>query len=575
MKRIKRIASLILAMAMVFAMSATVFARSDLTTSDNPNFSAEGSGDTQTPGGDEQGDTPGGTNTTPALTQTGNYKIYQIFKADVDENGVVSNIKWGKNGTGIQNEDVGEEVVNDLEAVYASGDNDGNNHTVNDLAQLEVIKKYANLDGNPYDSGPGTTYSVESGYYLISGTVTYSGGEKYTSDTLYVVRVSGTTLEFSPKVGVPTVDKEIVTDKGNVEASAASIGDEVSYKITGTMPSNIDNYKTYYYLFTDTLEKGLTYEKDSIEVKVNNQRVTSGFSFSVTNNEGTDNTMTVEFENLKSLSKVVGDITADTEVVLTYKAVLNVYAVSAGEGNKNSVTLKYSNDPNGSGTGSTTPTGVTPKQEAVVYTTEVTITKTNQKGAFLPGVEFTLEGNDVNVVLVTETKFEENATGEYWKLKNGTYTKDDPKEHDASAYESTETKYAKTESAVAKGAGKGENGAKTDVVGIVDENGTVTFRGLGEGTYKIIETKALPGYNIAPPITFTLSFNSESKKFSSDNDEVKVGADNMFDTAIVNQSGALLPSTGGIGTTIFYVVGGLLVAGAGILLVTKKRMNTR
>ena len=122
---------------------------------------------------------------------------------------------------------------------------------------------------------------------------------------------------------------------------------------------------------------------------------------------------------------------------------------------------------------------------------------------------------------------------------------------------------------MAKGNGKTE----TDVVGTVQADGTVTFKGLGAGEYTITETKTLPGYNTIEPIQFKLTFNAETKTFVSDNENVTVGEDNMLDTSIVNQKGSLLPSTGGIGTTIFYIVGAVLVIGAGIILVTKKRMS--
>ena len=182
----------------------------------------------------------------------------------------------------------------------------------------------------------------------------------------------------------------------------------------------------------------------------------------------------------------------------------------------------------------------------------------------------------MNIVLVTEETFTEAADGEYWKLKDGTYTTTAPTvaddETDNTAdYDDINKKYTKTVGVVAKGTGKTE----TDVVGTVQEDGTVTFSGLGAGEYTITETKTLPGYNTIDPIKFTLTFDAETKTFASDNDKVTVGEDNTLDTSIVNQKGSLLPSTGGIGTTIFYVVGGILVIGAGILLVTKKRMNAR
>ena len=324
--------------------------------------------------------------------------------------------------------------------------------------------------------------------------------------------------------------------------------------------------------------------------------VTSYFYKGVgTDNETTGTTIEVGILDLKALSllkdpkPVVGPITAETKVVLTYTATLNENAVIAGDGNPNDVKLSYSNNPNNSGNGSTEPpenpnkptpthpTGESPKIEVVTYTTELTILKTDEDNKFLPGVEFTLTGNGVNIVLVTEETFTKAADGEYWKLKDGTYTttaptKTDDETDNTADYDSVDTKYTKTTTVVAKG-GKGET--KTDVVGTVQADGTVTFKGLGAGEYTITETKTLPGYNTIEPINFKLTFDAATKTFVSDNESVTVGEDNMLDTSIVNQKGSLLPSTGGIGTTIFYVVGAILVIGAGILLVAKKRMSSK
>ena len=568
MKRIKKLASLLLAMVMVLAMGTTVFANEN---TDLP----EGVDSTQ-----ETGDTQGETQTPATVTHT--YEIYQIFTGDYAD-GVLSNIKWGENGTGTKGEKVADSVLEALEAVT---DN------TSDTAQLAVIQQYANLESTPIRTGSENTYTgLTPGYYLVKdqdGSLTGTN----VPYTLYVVQVVDNTLTFTPKGDVPTTDKKIVEGNDKVDTNEASIGDEVNYEITGAMPSNIADYKTYYYKFTDTLSKGLTYKENSIKVTVNGVDVTKYFYKGVgTYNETTGTEIEVSILDVKALSLLtdpaVGAITKDTEVVLTYTATLNENAIIAGEGNPNDVKLTYSNDPNNSGDGSTTPpenpdkptpthpTGETPEIEVVTYTTELTILKTDEKNKFLPGVEFTLTGNGVNVVLVTEETFTEAADGEYWKLKDGTYTTTAPTvaddETDNTAdYDSTTIKYTKTTSVVAKGNGKTE----TNVVGTVQADGTVTFKGLGAGEYTITETKTLPGYNTIDPITFTLTFDaSKTPMFASNNDKVTVGTDNMLDTSIVNQSGSLLPSTGGIGTTIFYVIGGILVVAAGVLLVTKKRMK--
>lgn len=607
MKRIKKIASLLLAMMMVLSMGLTAFAAElpgDGTTTESGETT--GSDETTAPTAEpttEPGETADPTtapdatsgpttDATPSPTPvTHTYEIYQIFTGDyaeVDGKGILSNIVWGANGTGTVGDKVDKATLDALEAVA------GTDKT--DTDRLEVIKEYANLDSEPFLSGEDTTYSdVRAGYYLIKDKDGSLNGtnEAY---TLYVATVVNNKLTITPKTGIPTPDKKIVEGNDKVSTNEASIGDEVNYEITGTMPSNIDAYKTYYYMFTDTLSKGLTYKENSIKVTVNGVDVTSYFYKGVgTDNETTGTTIEVGILDLKALSllkdpkPVVGPITAETKVVLTYTATLNENAVIAGDGNPNDVKLSYSNNPNNSGNGSTEPpenpnkptpthpTGESPKIEVVTYTTELTILKTDEDNKFLPGVEFTLTGNGVNIVLVTEETFTKAADGEYWKLKDGTYTttaptKIDDETDNTADYDSVDTKYTKTTTVVAKG-GKGET--KTDVVGTVQADGTVTFKGLGAGEYTITETKTLPGYNTIEPINFKLTFDAATKTFVSDNESVTVGEDNMLDTSIVNQKGSLLPSTGGIGTTIFYVVGAILVIGAGILLVAKKRMSSK
>ena len=574
MKRIKKLASLLLALVMIFTMSATVFA-AEPEDMENPETTV--ADDITTEEGSTEEDA-----TTNSVTHT--YEIYQIFTGDFSE-GVLSNIKWGANGTGTLGEKVDTATLDALEGVKDA---------TSDTEKLAIINVYANLKSTPVTSGSETTYTgLTPGYYLVKDKDGSLAGEENESYTLYVVQVVNDTLAFTPKADVPETDKKIVEGENKVETNEASIGDEVNYEITGTMPSNIADYKTYYYMFTDTLSKGLTYKENSIKVTVNGVDVTNYFYKGVgTYNETTGTTIEVGILDIKALSLLtdlgVGEITKDTKVILTYTATLNENAVIAGDGNPNDVKLDYSNDPNNSGDGSTTPpenpdkpnpehpTGETPKIEVVTYTTELTILKTDEDNKFLPGVEFTLTGNGVNIVLVTEETFTEAADGEYWKLKDGTYTKTAPTvaddETDNTAdYDDINKKYTKTVGVVAKGTGKTE----TDVVGTVQEDGTVTFSGLGAGEYTITETKTLPGYNTIDPIKFTLTFDPVTKTFKSDNENVTVGTDNMLDTSIVNQKGSLLPSTGGIGTTIFYVVGGILVIGAGILLVTKKRMSAR
>lgn len=543
MRNAKRLASLLLALVLVFALAV-------------PAFAAE---------------------------PTHTYEIYQIFTGDFSE-GVLSNVKWGQNGTGTEGQAVSDEILKELEGVKDA---------TSDTAKLKVIVQYANLNTTAFQTGSATTYTgLANGYYLVKDQADTQNGQNGENGfyTLYIVRVVNGTLTFTPKGDVPESTKKIVEDNNKVDVNEASIGDTVNYEITGTLPTNIADYNTYYYVFTDTLSKGLTYKANSVKVTVNGTDLTSYFYVKATEySETAGTTITIGIQDLLALKNVQGmTIDASTKIIVTYSATLNENAVIAGEGNPNDVVLDYSNDPNNSGTGAATPpspnpdkpepthpTGETPKDEVVTYTTELTILKNDENNQILAGAEFTLSGNGVNIVLVSTEKFTENQSGEYWKLANGTYTKTAPTiagdETDNSAdYDSTETKYSKTSTIVAKGTGKTEN----TVVGTVDPStGLLTFTGLGAGTYTITESKTPAGYNTIAPITFTLTFNAATKTFVSDNKDVTVGADNKLDTTIVNKAGTLLPSTGGMGTTIFYVLGSVLVLAAVVLLVTKKRMN--
>ncbi len=583
MKRIKKIASLLLAMVMVFAMSVTAFASN-----------------VNTPAG--KGDF---TITINDQTAGYEYDAYQIFSGDLHEKDgtkTLSNIVWG---SGVDESKLEKAFENtsfagkkDAAEIAKMLEDPTSNQKDTDLAKefAEAIAKA--LTTTVKTSTPTmsdnkvlnyTISGLTAGYYLVNNKTAPADG----AYTRYILEVVGDVTP-TPKRDLPTTDKKIVEGNDKVTTNEASIGDEVNYEITGTMPSNIADYKTYFYKFTDTLSKGLTYKENSIKVTVNGVDVTKYFYKGVgTYNETTGTTIEVSILDIKALSLLtdpaVGAITKDTKVVLTYTATLNENAVIAGNGNPNDVKLSYSNDPNNSGNGSTTPpenpdkptpthpTGETPEVEVVTYTTELTILKTNEAGAFLPGVEFTLTGEGVNIVLVTEESFTVAADGEYWKLKDGTFTTTAPtvaddETNNTADYDSIETKYTKTTTVVAKGNGQTE----TDVVGVVQADGTVTFKGLGAGTYTITETKTLPGYNTIDPIEFTLTFDAtKTPMFESSNTDITVGGDNMLDTSIVNKKGSLLPSTGGIGTTIFYVVGGILVIGAGILLVTKRRMKAQ
>lgn len=512
------------------------------------------------------------------------FTAYQIFSAtNINEDKELGNIAWGSNLNKEAQAQLiawvnanliaeGEEKVSDAPGVAAALAAEPSK--AKDFAQAAF--NLISGDGSPVTNGD---TKLNIGYYLIVDETT---GTPLTPDVynLSILKVSdnNTPVTVVSKVSVPEVDKKILIAKGEdferVNINDASIGDEVKYEIVGTLPSNLADYETYFYKFTDTLSKGLTY-KGNMAIAIDGEPIDhksiDDIQIDVTANEDGTTTITVTFTDIKPMVK------ADSTVVLTYSATLNKDAEIAGAGNPNEIDLTYSNNPDKSSGGENDPLGVTPKATVKTYTTELTITKTDDKDKkFLPGVEFTLTGSGVNVVLVTEGKFVQAENGTYYKLTDGTYTETAPDDVTSDKYESTTTTY-KLETTINEKDSKKEG---VSITGTVDEYGTVTFTGLGAGEYKLSETKTLPGYNTIDDIEFEITAEVKDAEdgtkyvaFDSTDENIVLTETNTLAATIVNKKGVILPETGGVGTTVFYVVGAVLVLAAGILLIVKKRMN--
>lgn len=541
------------------------------------------------------------------------YKAYQIFAGTLGSDGVLSNIEWGSgiDGTALLNELKNNypdfaacENAKDV-AKLLSGATGMDHPKAIDFAEIA-----AEFVQNPGTSSvwTGTGYTIsglEDGYYLVVNTDIPDKDENgndipNTTVSRYIMEVVRD-VTVTHKGDFPKVEKKIVEGSTKVDINEALMGEPVNYEITGTIPTNITQYNTYYYVFHDTLSKGLTYNND-MKVTVNGVDVTTYFyKKAVENDVGTTN-ITVGIQDLLALENlkdsegnpVVGAITHETKVVLTYSADLNKDAVIASSGNPNDVYLQYSNDPNDDGEGTllppppnpeeptpVCPDGVTPKDEVKTYVTELTILKKDGAGNVLTGAEFTLTGEKLDYLVVDGVKFEKVAdgTGTYYLLTNGKYTDVAPVFVDDPATESVDEKtsdfYAETTPNYNKVIMTDEVVEKTSAVNIkayVDENGIVTFSGLAAGTYTLTETVTPDGYNTISPISFTIEFNPATQTFSVNNNLLWVEADNTIDGEIINVAGTVLPSTGGVGTTMFYVIGAVLFLSAAVVLVTKKRM---
>jgi LPXTG-motif cell wall-anchored protein len=286
---------------------------------------------------------------------------------------------------------------------------------------------------------------------------------------------------------------------------------------------------------------------------------------------------------------------------VTYTATLNDKAVVNGS-NDNKVKLVFYNDPNNSGSGKNTdkpttpdpenpptpdpniPTGETPEKETKTYTTGIYLTKVDgDTSARLTGAEFMLTGtNVIKLYVATETVFtpldKDATTNEdvYYELTTGAYTKNKPTGENNDAYKSTEQRYTRetvTEVLKVADAADGSTTTTRQVVGTVDgSSGVLVFTGLGAGTYTLTETKAPTGYNKMDPVDFTITYEGNGV-FSSTGKGKFDSSDGLIHYVAQNYPGSALPHTGGIGTTIFYVVGSVLVLGACIALITRRRMS--
>ena len=547
MKRMKKIMALLLGLVMALAMCMTAFAA----------------------------DTSLTINTTAGHT----YKIYQILKGDVsglsDGKGTLANVEVGSSVTDASA--TAEAIVN---ALMNKADGELGNAA---YAYVKGGNEVATVTG----TGSAVTTTLAEGYYVVTDEYTTTGSD---SLSRYLVAVAGPTT-MDPKTETPSIDKKIVdTDKNaamddNSKTDTAAIGDTIEYEITGSVP-NYDGYTYYYYVVDDTLSKGLTLDADSFAVKVGDTTLTKGSDYYVytTNNaDGTTN-FRLAFENIKNY-------TVDAAISIKYNATVNEDAVIGTDPNTNTAKLIYSNNPSQSDRGDkegvpgepggNVPTGETPDYITKTYVTQIKLTKVDQDGNALNGAEFTLTGTNLTKVkFTTATNFTEAADGSYYKLKSGAYTETAPTDATADLYESTTTKYTKTTSTnVVEASG---SGADANVKAFVGDDGILYFTGLDKGTYTLTETTTPTGFNTIDPINFEIkgTINGATATvggnitWSSDNQNLTWNeASQTFEITITNIAGKLLPSTGGIGTTIFYVAGTILVLGAAVLLITKKRMR--
>lgn len=446
------------------------------------------------------------------------------------------------------------------------------------------------------------------GYYLVEDTAVITDGDGSEIPVSAVILDTTTPdATVNIKASRPTIEKKIESGNELVDTNNAAIGSTVQYVLSSNVP-DMRGYNKYFYIVRDTLSKGLTFNADSVSIKVGDTQLTKDTDYTVTQEpavaDGGPTAVKIVFKNFIQYNDRTGE-----KIEIRYTATVNNGAVIGVAGNPNEVTLEYSTNPTVSNNG--TPgnpdepgpddvTGETPKDVTKTFVTGIQLTKKNGSNELLAGATFTISGNKIEkIISVNEIFTEDNENGEYYKLKdNKGYTKTAPVETEdgftADKYEDykadvetqTYKKYTKTEAKEVV-----INESKVSEQLTTGADGKLLFSGLAEGVYTIKEITAPNGYNllknpIVVTITCTLPDTADdsctwSATVSSTGNEgsntqeqtVTVNEDGLIAFDVINNTGSELPSTGGIGTTIFYIIGGILVVGAAILLVTKKRMS--
>ena len=492
------------------------------------------------------------------------FEAFQIFKGDVEGN-KISNATWGSNidPDNFLPQLKGADTICPLFANANSARDvlevisQWHNSDANSIAFARFVCHYLypTADANPTHAAIGnhTLHFDDAGYYLIVDTTYFKPGDSYVAYNSFMLTVTQANwnVDVTPKVEKPSVKKEVYDNQDGTSNEAGfgssadhAINEEFQFKLIATLPASRDNGRAYDYydeyavLFNDTLSKGITYDRlDSVVIESN------GIPYDITGDSSKYTIDTTDLESHNYFVVGIPDVKTCVEdprfnlndgatITVTYTAHLNdkaaVNSTSGSTDNKNKVQLQYSNNPRNSAYW-----GFTPESEVRVYTYQLNNTKyrdDDTQGNELAGAGFRLY-SDKDCTEEQEIKLKKNTT-------DGTY----------SPYFGT--------------------GAGDEMFS--DEHGQFNVKGLDAGTYYLRETKTPDGYSACADKKIVISATHTEYN-------VSLSGESNLNNKIINKKagGITLPSTGGIGTTLFYVVGGGLMVAAIVLLVTKKRMENK
>lgn len=553
MKHFKRAAAMLLAVVLFLCLAVTAFAADGTTKYDKGNLTVTGSG-LYVPGAD--GATGEGKEVTAILMFTANaskkndaaadannefdsYTLNEYWAAFFRDASRFEAVKKAGNYTG--SGEISRDDLSDASVAYVESLR-GNDTAMAQLAhdaQKWVRAHASGFDGlltkqkakqvsGDADKTKGTaTFSdLTAGYYLVFPEGGSTGKNSRGTDAILVnVPKNGGVTEQTIKSTFPTVDKQVSNNKTDYkDNTTAQVGDTVTFTLTAKVPDMTD-YSTYKFVFHDTLSNGLAYDKNSVNVTIGGTAVTKDTDYTVTEPTEESNELTVTFKNLKAVAgEKVG-----TDIVVTYTAKITKDAVTTKPAT-NKVYLEYSNDPSGTGTGTSNP------DESKVYTYDIKIDKFYKENSAekpLANATFKLtsdvDGNNV-VKLVAEA--------------------------DANTYHVQ---------------GEGETG--TDTV-TTDATGKITIKGLKADTYYLHETIAPTGYNkLKKPIKIEITVAGEAYTTPTYKvDEADQNTSNII--KVENVKGVMLPETGSIGT-IGLTLLGVAVVLLGVFAPRKKKKENQ
>lgn len=440
------------------------------------------------------------------------FEAYQIFTGDLNEEGKLSNVVWGSGVT-----TAGQTALGDAAVKAAS---------LTDVAAAEAfaeeVSTYLTAPSASATVGEGATTcalaDLAPGYYLIRTTAVPTTNGVYTEYLMHVVYVNAD-MRIKVKASVPSFEKE--SDK-----TVVSVDDTVTFTLTSSLPTNLAAYETYTMTFHDQLPAESLEFVAITSVTIGTKTLTADTDYTVANNAGA---LTISIPNVLS---VVTKDAAGSEVKVVYTTKVLTSATIGEEGFENKAKVEYSNNPYDNST------GTSPEKTVKLVTWSIPVFKytgsENDKSP-LPGAGFTLYKDEACTQAITVTK---EANSNLYRV--------DP------------------------------NSTTEEIV--TDSTGKFTIGGLGAGTYYLKETATPSGYNTADVVAVTISSTGvltiPAEVSTVLDPPAQPTTQTVTEVAILNQPGSTLPSTGGTGTTMIYIVGGILVLAAVVLLVTKRRMST-